>query len=418
MAIALLALFSFFSGGVCVYFIVESRRRRTLALEARLQEQAAELGERDRSLHEVAQRLNASQDHHAQEILKYLAMRKEFDARIISYDELAAENKIVKTDLRNIAFSVARQEFEQNESFKVRQQQDEKASDLGRAYLKDTQKWILSSLNQNNYAACKQRLLTAIERVRDLAVPISASEEAEHLAVLQREFERVVRAAFEREEQTRIRGQIREEQQREREAQERIDQAERERLVIEAALAQALSEAVGKHTAEIDRLQKDLADAIANSQRAVSQAQLTKAGSVYVISNVGSFGSDVFKIGMTRRLEPMDRVLELGDASVPFPFDVHMMIATADAPKLENTLHKAFHRSRLNKTNPRKEFFRTSIAEIIKLVEVNHGQVEYVADAEALQYHQSLTMSDADEEFIEEVYHEVENAVGTVAADE
>lgn len=97
-------------------------------------------------------------------------------------------------------------------------------------------------------------------------------------------------------------------------------------------------------------------------------AQQTKAGNVYVISNLGSFGDRVSKIGMTRRLEPMDRVKELGDASVPFPFDVHMMIACDDVPKLETALHREFHKRRINRVNLRKEFFRVGLEEIQKLV--------------------------------------------------
>jgi hypothetical protein len=79
---------------------------------------------------------------------------------------------------------------------------------------------------------------------------------------------------------------------------------------------------------------------------------------------LGSFGENIYKIGMTRRLEPMDRVKELGDASVPFPFDVHALIRTSDAPKLENALHRHFARERLNLENERKEFFRVSIDDI------------------------------------------------------
>ena len=121
----------------------------------------------------------------------------------------------------------------------------------------------------------------------------------------------------------------------------------------------------------------------ARAERAVSQAQLTKAGHVYVISNIGSFGENVYKIGMTRRLEPLDRVLELSGASVPFPFDVHMMISCNDAPGMENTLHRHFHKLRINRTNPRKEFFRTTLDEIVGVVRAHHGEVSYIADAEA-----------------------------------
>jgi hypothetical protein len=165
-------------------------------------------------------------------------------------------------------------------------------------------------------------------------------------------------------------------------------------------------------------LQRRLAEAEERSQRAISQAQLTKSGHVYVISNIGSFGDGVFKVGMTRRLEPMDRVLELGGASVPFPFDVHMMISSDNAPALENALHRGLNRARINKTNPRKEFFRTDVVAICEIVKQQHGEVEYTLDAEALQYRQSVTMADEDQEFIESVYDELEEEKDGVAAAE
>lgn len=174
------------------------------------------------------------------------------------------------------------------------------------------------------------------------------------------------------------------------------------------ALDKAMAEAEDKHSEEIERLQARLAEAEENSKRALSQAQMTKSGYVYVISNIGSFGEGVFKIGMTRRLEPEIRVRELGDASVPFPFDVHMMISCEDAPTLENALHRAFHKLSLNKTNPRKEFYRTDIEAIRQIVEKHHGEVQYVADPEALEYRQSLAMSDEDSAFIEAVYDAAE----------
>src|SRR5690606_27789669 len=101
----------------------------------------------------------------------------------------------------------------------------------------------------------------------------------------------------------------------------------------------------------IAELEAALAEAHAKAERALSMAQQTRRGHVYVISNEGSFGRHVYKIGMTRRLEPMDRVRELGDASVPFPFDVHAMIFCDDAPALENALHKRLHERRRNLVN-------------------------------------------------------------------
>lgn len=147
-------------------------------------------------------------------------------------------------------------------------------------------------------------------------------------------------------------------------------------------------------------------------------AELTKAGHVYVISDIGSFGEGVFKIGMTRRLEPMDRVRELGDASVPFPFDVHMMISCDDAPSLENALHREFHKHRVNKVNFRKEFFRIDIESIKQIVEANCGTVDYVADPEAFEYRESLNMNEDDYEFIERTMEPIgEHDAGSLVED-
>ena len=144
--------------------------------------------------------------------------------------------------------------------------------------------------------------------------------------------------------------------------------------------------------ARIEELQKQLA-AVAEQKDKIVELQNGKAGNVYVISNIGSFGEDVFKIGMTRRLEPMDRVNELGSASVPFPFDVHSMIFSDDAVSLETKLHHILNDQRVNKVNLRKEFFRVSLDDLEKLV----GEIAPTADFKrtvlAEQYRQSLSIS-------------------------
>ncbi len=137
------------------------------------------------------------------------------------------------------------------------------------------------------------------------------------------------------------------------------------------------------------------------AERAKSLVQMTRAGHLYVISNIGSFGEGVYKIGMTRREDPTDRVRELGDASVPFAFDVHMMISCDDAPSVENALHRELHKQRMNKVNFRKEFFRVDLDSIRQIVESNHGVVDYIAEPEALEYRESVNMKDEDYEFIE-----------------
>jgi hypothetical protein len=122
------------------------------------------------------------------------------------------------------------------------------------------------------------------------------------------------------------------------------------------------------------------------------RAQMTRSGHVYIISNIGSFGEHVYKIGMTRRLDPMDRVRELGDASVPFHFDVHAIIFSEDAPRLENALHRKFHDRRVNRVNQRKEFFNVTIEEIAEVVQQQHGEIAITLAAEAVDYRKTLAI--------------------------
>lgn len=210
-------------------------------------------------------------------------------------------------------------------------------------------------------------------------------------------------AQDEKEAQDEIKRQMKEEKQRQDELERRQREAaeEENRLAEQRRLVEeALAKAEGQHREELEKqraeLERQIADVHSQYERAKSMAQLTKQGHVYVISNVGSFGENVFKIGMTRRLEPMDRVKELGDASVPFEFDVHAMISCDDAPALENVLHTALNKHRMNKINLRKEFFKVELQKIIDTVERNHGTVEYVSDPIALQYYRSLEMDSED----------------------
>ncbi|MDH6097860.1 DUF4041 domain-containing protein [Anabaenopsis sp. FSS-46] len=208
----------------------------------------------------------------------------------------------------------------------------------------------------------------------------------------------------EQEEQRIIREQMREEEKALRELEKSRQDAENEERRYQEALEKArrdVESATGKAQekllSQIEELQKRLAEAEANKERAISQAQLTKSGHVYIISNIGSFGEDVYKIGMTRRLEPIDRVKELGNASVPFPFDVHAMIFSENAPELESRLHKRFNNRRMNKENKRKEFFRVSLDEIVRVVreidqelKICKSEVTFTKIAEATDYRKTL----------------------------
>jgi hypothetical protein len=124
-------------------------------------------------------------------------------------------------------------------------------------------------------------------------------------------------------------------------------------------------------------------------------AQLTRSGYVYVISNKGSFGENVYKIGMTRRLEPLDRIKELSGASVPFHFDVHAFIPSDDAPSLENKLHTKFSSKRVNKINHRREFFKLTLKEIEDaLTEFSDSEFNLVSDVISIQYEESMLIEE------------------------
>ncbi|MGZ9897229.1 DUF4041 domain-containing protein [Shewanella gaetbuli] len=204
----------------------------------------------------------------------------------------------------------------------------------------------------------------------------------------------------EKEEQAEIKAQMREEAKIEAE----IKKAEQEAIKEEARFSKALEiarkqlesandEARSKLEDQIAQLQANLEAAEQKHQRAQSMAEQTKQGHVYVISNIGSFGENVYKIGMTRRLEPMDRVKELGDASVPFSFDVHAMIHTNDAPSLEKELHRVFDNDRLNMVNRRKEFFQVALSDIKQAVEnFDIDDAEFIETAVAQDFNETKAM--------------------------
>ena len=157
------------------------------------------------------------------------------------------------------------------------------------------------------------------------------------------------------------------------------------------AMLEKASEAErSKYEAQISDLNIKLKEAEEKAKRTESLAQQTKHGNVYVISNIGSFGENVYKVGMTRRLDPLDRVHELGDASVPFPFDVHAIIESDDAPALETALHKDLALAQVNKVNTKKEFFRISLSEIKSIVEKRGLQVSWTMLADAAEYRETL----------------------------
>lgn len=265
---------------------------------------------------------------------------------------------------------------------------------------------ILNSVKKDNYGILKQKIDDAFQLVnfngeafRKARISVEYHEarlEELKWAVIAQELK-----WQEQEEQRQIREQMREEEKARREYEKAIKDAEKEELTLkrliekaESQVAKANEEQRMMYQQKLEELQGKLMVAEEKNQRAISMAQQTRSGNVYIISNVGSFGEDVYKIGMTRRLEPLDRVRELGDASVPFEFDVHAMIYSDDAPALERQLHKKFLKNQLNKINPRKEFFRLGINDIKNYLEDTGIICKWTLTAEARQYRETLKLEE------------------------
>lgn len=195
---------------------------------------------------------------------------------------------------------------------------------------------------------------------------------------------------------------VAEEKEREREERERLreerrveQEIERERQRLrkeEQHFRQAITQLRAKGDVDgVARLEEQLASVVGEIEAVDFRARTLTAGHVYVISNIGSFGEGVLKIGMTRRLEPMDRVRELGDASVPFTFDVHALYFAENAVRIEREMHQRFAGRRVNRVNHRKEFFRVSPAEARDvLTELSGELMTFVEEPEALEYRQGL----------------------------
>lgn len=212
------------------------------------------------------------------------------------------------------------------------------------------------------------------------------------------EYEYYVQKERAKEEQRAIREQMRQEAEERRalEAEKKKIEKEESKFQdqisqIEAQITSADADKVAQLEARLAELQSQLS-AVKEKKDTITTLQNGKAGNVYVISNLGSFGENVFKIGMTRRMEPQERVDELGDASVPFPFDVHSFIFSDDAAALEHKIHTILNDRRVNKVNLRKEFFHISLDELEKLVGDLAPTAEFKRTMLAEQYRQSLSI--------------------------
>ncbi|QKE85149.1 DUF4041 domain-containing protein [Arthrobacter sp. NEB 688] len=240
--------------------------------------------------------------------------------------------------------------------------------------------------------SAKERLDKVATTIAKLGVSMSIAVSVPYHRVRLRELELTAdyleKVAEEKEREREERERLREERKVEQEI-----ERERQRLRKEEQhFRQAIAQLHAKGDMEgVARLQLQLEGVIGEIEAVDFRARTLTAGHVYVISNIGSFGEGVLKIGMTRRLEPMDRVRELGDASVPFIFDVHALYFSENAVKIEREMHQRFADRRVNRVNNRKEFFRVTPAEARdSLTELSGELMTFVEEPEALEYRQGL----------------------------
>lgn len=283
----------------------------------------------------------------------------------------------------------------------------------GKKMVSDTQKLLLKAFNTECDAIISKVKYTnfdaSLERIYKSSSAISKLGTMMNIAVTQRYIDAKVkelRLAFEyqlkkqeeKEEQKAARAEQREQARIQKEIEEQRKKIEKEQNHYRTAYEKIRQQLQNSpDDPELLRKQTEFEDKLDDIDHALSdidyrQANM-RAGYVYVISNIGAFGEDVYKIGMTRRLDPQDRVDELGDASVPFKFDVHAMIFSDDAPALETALHKAFEDKKINMVNHRREFFRVTLDEIKRVVKENYDKtVEFVDVPDAEQYRISEKM--------------------------
>lgn len=262
---------------------------------------------------------------------------------------------------------------------------------------------LISKVKWNNVNQMKERMQKLFDAINKLGQGFQVYLNNQYLDLKRKElileYEFQSKRQKEKEEMRAIQEELREEEKAKREFEQVQREAEKEETNYQKALDKARKEfeaSTGeKHDklqAQIAKLEEELKEAQVKKERALSMAQQTKRGHVYVISNIGAFGENVYKIGMTRRLEPIDRVKELGDASVPFQFDIHAMIYSEEAPTLENELHKAFINKKVNMLNYRKEFFNVTLDEIERKVKEIGIDAEFSRLPEAMEYRETLAI--------------------------
>lgn len=287
----------------------------------------------------------------------------------------------------------------------------------GKKMVADMQKLLLRAFNgecddavehvkHNNYEQSLKKITASREAISKLGKIMSVAITDEYFALKVEELtlalEYAMKKQQEKEAQKEARERMREEAKLQKEIEEARKKAEKEHQHYQKALEKLTAQiqaASADDLAELEAKREELVLQLNDCEKAIKDIDYReanqKAGYVYVVSNIGSFGEGVYKIGMTRRLDPLERIEELGDASVPFDFDVHAMIFSDDAPALEAALHKAFESRKVNMVNHRREFFKVSLQEIKAEVRKNYDKTTEWTDVPAAeQYRISCKMAE------------------------
>ncbi len=286
----------------------------------------------------------------------------------------------------------------------------------GKKMVSDTQKLLLRAFNSEcdelvskvkytNFDASLNKIHKSAEAISKLGTTMDIAITKKYLDLKVKElrlaFEYQQKKQEEKEEQKAARAEMREAARLQKEIEAQRKKIEKEQTHYQTAYEKLLRQ-LEEDPDNIDLLAKksELENQLTDIDKAIKDIDYReanqRAGYVYIISNIGAFGENVFKIGMTRRLDPQDRVDELGDASVPFNFDVHAMIFSDDAPALETALHKAFEDRKLNMVNTRREFFNVTLDEIKEVVKKNFDKtVEFIDVPDAEQFRVSQKMKQA-----------------------
>lgn len=287
----------------------------------------------------------------------------------------------------------------------------------GRKMVSDTQKLLLRAFNTEcdelvakvkytNFDASLNKIYKSAEAISKLGTVMNISITPTYLELKVKElrlaFEYQQKKQEEKEAQKAARAEMREAARLQKEIEAQRKKIEKEQTHYQTAYEKLLKQLKSDpNDADLLKKKSELEEQLQDIDKAIKDIDYReanqRAGYVYIISNIGAFGENVYKIGMTRRLDPQDRIDELGDASVPFNFDVHAMIFSDDAPALEAALHKAFENRKLNMVNTRREFFNVTLDEIKEVVKKNFDKtVEFIDTPDAEQYRISQKMKHKD----------------------